>query len=147
MSGVMGFKGKIYVKIDSTYTEVKIVGDVNVIKKSGETEVTTRNDGGCRTWAKGLREYGCSFFLQKRKGHAGYNAIRDAFRGDDETLDVIIADGDRTANGTDIVTMTVQVFDFTEDQKLGDAMGNNVVFKPTWSDTAPAESSVTTAGP
>lgn len=139
MAGILGFNAKLYVEISATDTLVPHVGDVTLARKDDEANVTTRSDGGFKTFASGLRELGVSFFLQKRKANTVYNAIRDAYRNRTDIV-VTVCDGAIATAGTDKCRFTGAVLEFSEEQKLGNAIGHNVTIKPTWSDTIPAES-------
>ena len=140
MGATMGFKGKLYVKISGTDTLVPMVGDVQIIKKADEVEASCREGSGTKAWAKGLKEFGCTFNLQKRKANSVYNAIRDAWRND-TTLVVTAADGLIATTGTDMVVMECEVFDFGEAQPINGVMAHNVVLKPSVNAaTPPAES-------
>lgn len=141
--GMLGYDAKIYIDIATVDTEVKIVGKVSVAKKHSEVESTSREDAGKKTWIPGLTEYGLNAFVQKRKGHPCYAALQTAFRNK-SSLEFKVCDGPIATAGTDIVTFIGCVFDWSEEQELDGIIGHNVVIKPTWSETPPAESTVPT---
>lgn len=129
--GIIGWACKLYVTPVSTPILVPIVGDVTAPMKHSEVEATTREGGGFKQWVAGLTEVGATFFLQKRKGHAAYTAIRDSFRNK-TALEWNIADGLIATAGTELITAKMQVFDFSEEQKLDGVVGHTVTIKPTW---------------
>jgi len=142
MAGTMGFSGCLYVKVSATDTLVPMVGDVTIPRKATEVDASNREGAGTKSWAKGLKEFGCTFNLQKRKANTVYNAIRDAWRNN-TTIVVTACDGPIATVGTDKLVMECEVFDFSEEQPIDGIMANPVVLKPSFNAaTPPAESTV-----
>lgn len=135
--GVLGFKGKIYVVVATVDTEIKSVGDVNIPRKATEIDVSSRENLGTQAWTRGLREFGAQFTMQKRKGGTAYEALRTAWETEGATVVIKACDGPIATVGTEILTMTCEVTDFSDAQPINGVQTKNVVLKPSWYAAAP----------
>lgn len=141
-AGLLGYQMKIFIPVSAVDTELKIVGKVSIPNKYSEVESTSREDAGNKTWAPGLLELGASFFLQKRKGHPAYEALKAAKRAKTPLIFKFCDAATLATSGADLITFSANIFDWSEEQELDGIVGHSVVIKPTWSETPPAESTV-----
>lgn len=141
-AGLLGYQLKIFVPVSSVDTELKIVGKVSIPNKYTEVESTSREDAGAKTWVPGLLELGATFFLQKRKGHPAYEALKTAKRTKASLVYKFCDAATLATTGADLTVFTGAIFDWSEEQELDGIVGHSVTIKPTWGETPPAESTV-----
>lgn len=105
-----------------TWVTVNNVKNVGIPKGKSMAEVTTRGDGGFKTFVGTLKEFGLEFEMNADDADADYTAFEDAY-WTNSPLDLLVLRGPATA-GTKGVRLQVLVETFDEQEDLE---GNPVV--------------------
>jgi hypothetical protein len=133
----IGFYGKFYYRSSGDYSapvwsEVAIIDRPQAKFEWDRAEAPTRLTR-VKTAVKSMSGFEFTFRLLRRPGNAYYEALVNASLTD-EVLDVLILNGDRTADGTRGFRFDGQVFHASEDQALSEVMYHDMLILPTPSD-------------
>ena len=141
-----GMNAKLYYDADgvggSTWTELTIVKDVSLNLEKAEADVTTRASGGWRQTVTTLKEATIEFEMIWDPADAGFEAIRDAWKGG-SLIGLAVVDGVIETVGTQGLTADCEIISFNKNEPLEEVATVNVTAKPTYSTTAPAWLEVT----
>jgi len=119
-----------------TWAEIKNVKDVTLSLEKGEADVTTRANGGWRATVGTLKEASIEFQMVWDTGDANFTAFQQAFFNN-TPLELAVMDGamtDPTAQG---LRALFEVFNFTRNEALEEAILVDVSVKPTYSANPP----------
>lgn len=133
----LGFQAKCYRDVSGTWTEMTNIQDATQNDTMSEVEVTSRADGGVKTYVPGLREI--SFEYKGRNATSSeLTAIRSAYTGR-TAIKLRVLDGAIATSGTTGVEFWAAVFSKTADQNLDADQTFDFVFKPTVGASAMAD--------
>lgn len=139
MSVRLGLDARLYYGPAGTSatTEITNVKDLTLNLEKAEADVTTRANNGWRATVGTLKDASIEFQMVWDSADGGFTAIRQAFL-DNTPLDFKIlsgADDDPDAEG---LLATCEVFAFTRNEALEEAITVDVTIKPTYADNAPS---------
>lgn len=139
MALVLGIDAKLYYKVGGvaaggSWIELTNVKDVTLGLEKDEADVTTRGSGGFRAMVGTLRSAPVNFNMVWDTVDAGFIAIKNTFFASPGVIGLRIYD--RTAPGTGLEA-DFDIFGFTRNEELAEALSVDVVAKITRSDTAP----------
>lgn len=145
----LGLNAKLYWRSAGSYeaptwTEVDILSDVSINQTWDEADASTR-ESRIRQTVKTLMALEISATMKKKPGDAAYAALMDAFLSDD-TLDLLVLDGDKDTEGTRGWRADFLCFGGTEDQAMDNALFMELTFKPSIEDNPP-KAVLVAAGP
>jgi len=140
MATRLGMDAKLY-RNTGTYAlpvwvEVSNVKDVTLNLEKGEADVTTRANAGWRATVGTLKDASIEFQMVWDTVDAGFDAIRQAFFNN-TPLEFAVMDGDITDPDSEGLRATFDVFNFTRNEALEEAILVDVSIKPTYADNAP----------
>lgn len=140
MATKLGMEAKLY-RNTGTYespvwVEVDNCKDLSLSLTKGEADVTTRANDGWRAFKKTLKEATVEFDMLWDSEDTNFAAFRTAWM-EDSAIEVLVLDGDVETPGSEGLRATVEVGDFSVDQKLEEGIGVKVQLKPTVADNAP----------
>jgi len=118
------------------WVEVSNVKDVTLNLEKGEADVTTRANGGWRATVGTLKDASIEFQMVWDTVDAGFDAIRQAFFNN-TALEFAVMDGDITDPDSEGLRATFDIFNFTRNEALEEAILVDVSIKPTYADNAP----------
>ena len=118
------------------WVEVSNVKDVTLNLEKGEADVTTRANGGWRATVGTLKDASIEFQMVWDTVDAGFDAIRQAFFNN-TPLEFAVMDGDITDPDSEGLRATFDIFNFTRNEALEEAIMVDVSIKPTYADNAP----------
>jgi len=119
-----------------TWVEVSNVKDVTLNLEKGEADVTTRANAGWRATVGTLKDASIEFQMVWDTVDAGFDAIRQAFFNN-TPLEFAVMDGDITDPDSEGLRATFDIFNFTRNEALEEAILVDVSIKPTYADNAP----------
>ena len=140
MATRLGMDAKLYRNTGTyaapTWVEVSNVKDVTLNLEKGEADVTTRANGGWRATVGTLKDASIEFQMVWDTVDAGFDAIRQAFFNN-TPLEFAVMDGDITDPDSEGLRATFDIFNFTRNEALEEAIMVDVSIKPTYADNAP----------
>ncbi|MEQ8789483.1 MAG: phage tail tube protein [Pirellulaceae bacterium] len=140
MSTRLGMDAKLYRNTGDyatpVWVEVSNVKDVTLNLEKGEADVTTRANGGWRATVGTLKDASIEFQMVWDTVDAGFDAIRQAFFNN-TPLEFAVMDGDITDPDSEGLRATFDIFNFTRNEALEEAIMVDVSIKPTYADNAP----------
>ena len=116
-----------------SWVELANVRDVTLSLEAGEADVTTRANDGWRAIVATLKEASVEFEMVWDTGDAGFDAIKDAYLGND-IIGFQILDGD-SGEGLQADFM---ITSFSRSEALEEAIMVSVTAKVTYSTTPPS---------
>jgi hypothetical protein len=119
-----------------TWVEVTNVKDLTLNLEKGEADVTTRANQGWRATVGTLKDASVEFQMVWDTDDADFTAIQEAFFGN-TPIEFAVMDGpidDATSEG---LRATFDVFSFTRNEALEEAIMVDATIKPTYATTAP----------
>jgi hypothetical protein len=119
-----------------TWVEVTNVKDVTLNLEKGEADVTTRANNGWRATVGTLKEASIEFQMVWDTEDDGFAAIQEAFFGN-SAIEFAVMSGDITDPDSEGLRATCDVFSFTRNEALEEAIMVDVTIKPTYSENAP----------
>lgn len=136
----LGMEAKLY-RNNGDFTtpdwvELTNVKDLTLNLEKGEADVTTRANGGWRALAGTLKDGSIEFEMVWDTQDAGFSAIKEAWFND-TPIEFAVMDGDVTASGSQGLRATMEVFNFSRNEPLEEAVTVSVTIKPTYSANAP----------
>ena len=140
MATRLGMDAKLYRNTGTyaapTWVEVSNVKDVTLNLEKGEADVTTRANAGWRATVGTLKDASIEFQMVWDTVDAGFDAIRQAFF-DNTPIEFAVMDGDITDPDSEGLRATFDIFNFTRNEALEEAILVDVSIKPTYADNAP----------
>ena len=140
MATRLGMDAKLYRNTGTyaapTWVEVSNVKDVTLNLEKGEADVTTRANQGWRATVGTLKDASIEFQMVWDTVDAGFDAIRQAFFNN-TPLEFAVMDGDITDPDSEGLRATFDIFNFTRNEALEEAILVDVSIKPTYADNAP----------
>ena len=140
MSTRLGMDAKLYRNTGDyatpVWVEVSNVKDVTLNLEKGEADVTTRANGGWRATVGTLKDASIEFQMVWDTVDAGFDTIRQAFF-DNTPIEFAVMDGDITDPDSEGLRATFDIFNFTRNEALEEAILVDVSIKPTYADNAP----------
>ena len=140
MATRLGMDAKLYRNTGTyaapTWGEVSNVKDVTLNLEKGEADVTTRANAGWRATVGTLKDASIEFQMVWDTVDAGFDAIRQAFF-DNTPIEFAVMDGDITDPDSEGLRATFDIFNFTRNEALEEAILVDVSIKPTYADNAP----------
>ena len=140
MATRLGMDAKLYRNTGTyatpTWVEVSNVKDVTLNLEKGEADVTTRANAGWRATVGTLKDASIEFQMVWDTVDAGFDAIRQAFFNN-TPLEFAVMDGDITDPDSEGLRATFDIFNFTRNEALEEAIMVDVSIKPTYADNAP----------
>lgn len=137
----LGMEARLYRNAASygtpTWTEVANVKDVTLNLEKGEADVTTRANGGWRAKVGTLKEASIEFQMVWDTDDAGFAAVQAAFFGN-TPIEFAVMSGPMTDPDSEGLRATCEVFSFTRNEALEEAIMVDVSIKPTYAAHAPA---------
>ena len=119
-----------------TWVEVTNVKDVTLNLEKGEADVTTRANQGWRATVGTLKDASVEFQMVWDTNDAAFAAIQQAFFNN-TTIEFAVMDGDITDPASEGLRATHDIFNFTRNENLEEAIMVDVSIKPTYADNAP----------
>ena len=140
MATRLGMDAKLYRNTGTyaapTWVEVSNVKDVTLNLEKGEADVTTRANAGWRATVGTLKDASIEFQMVWDTVDAGFDAIRQAFFNN-TPLEFAVMDGDIADPDSEGLRATFDIFNFTRNEALEEAILVDVSIKPTYADNAP----------
>ncbi len=140
MATRLGMDAKLYRNTGDyaspVWVEVSNVKDVTLNLEKGEADVTTRANAGWRATVGTLKDASIEFQMVWDTVDAGFDAIRQAFFNN-TPLEFAVMDGDITDPDSEGLRATFDIFNFTRNEALEEAILVDVSIKPTYADNAP----------
>ncbi|QDU76884.1 Phage major tail protein 2 [Bremerella volcania] len=140
MATRLGMDAKLYRNTGDyatpVWVEVSNVKDVTLNLEKGEADVTTRANAGWRATVGTLKDASIEFQMVWDTVDAGFDAIRQAFFNN-APLEFAVMDGDITDPDSEGLRATFDIFNFTRNEALEEAIMVDVSIKPTYADNAP----------
>jgi predicted secreted protein len=140
MSTRLGMDAKLYRNSGSfgspIWTEVTNVKDLTLNLEKGEADVTTRANGGWRATVGTLKDASIDFQMVWDTADAAFSAIQQAFFGN-TNIEFAIMDGVMTDPTSEGLRATFDIFNFTRNEALEEAIMVDVTIKPTYTANAP----------
>ena len=136
----LGMEARLYRNSASyatpTWVEVTNVKDVTLNMEKGEADVTTRANNGWRATVGTLKDASVEFQMVWDTADAGFTEIQQAFFGN-TPIEFAIMSGDITDPESEGLRATCDIFSFTRNEALEEAIMVDVSIKPTYADNAP----------
>ena len=136
----LGMEARLYRNSASyatpTWVEVTNVKDVTLNLEKGEADVTTRANNGWRATVGTLKDASVEFQMVWDTADAGFTEIQQAFFGN-TPIEFAIMSGDITDPESEGLRATCDIFSFTRNEALEEAIMVDVSIKPTYADNAP----------
>lgn len=140
MATRLGMDAKLYRNSGSyatpTWEEIGNVKDVTLNLEKGEADVTTRANNGWRATVGTLKDASIEFQMVWDTLDADFDAIRQAFFGN-TPIEFAVMDGDMTDPDSEGLRATFDIFNFTRNEALEEAILVDVTIKPTYAPNAP----------
>lgn len=137
----LGYEAKCYRDVSGTWTEMTNIQDASLNDSMSEVDVTSRADGGVKTYVPGLRDLSWDYKGRNKAG-AELTAVRAAYTGR-TAIKLRVLDGPIATAGTTGVEFWAAVFSKTADQALDADQTFDFVFKPTVGASAMADVTIT----
>lgn len=125
-----------------TWDEVKNVRDVTLNLETGESDVSTRGNGGWRANIATLKSASLEFEMMWDTADADFTAIRTAFLANG-AIEFAVLDGPSSQSGAQGLRATMAIMNFTRSEPLEEAIKVSVTAKPTYAADAPSWMTVT----
>jgi predicted secreted protein len=140
MSTRLGMDAKLYRNTGSfgspTWSEVTNVKDLTLNLEKGEADVTTRANGGWRATVGTLKDASIEFQMVWDTADAGFSAMQQAFFSN-TPIEFAVMDGDINDPASEGLRATFDIFNFTRNEALEEAIMVDVTIKPTYAASAP----------
>ena len=140
MATRLGMDAKLYQNTGSyatpTWEEIGNVKDVTLNLEKGEADVTTRANNGWRATVGTLKDASIEFQMVWDTLDTGFDAIRQAFFSN-TPIEFAVMDGAITDLDAEGLRATFDIFNFTRNEALEEAIMVDVTIKPTYADNAP----------
>ena len=111
-----------------TLTEMSNVKDVTLNLEAGETDITTRANGGWRATAPTLRECSCEFEMVWNPTDVGFAAVKAAFLAG-TTIELAVLDQARETTGAQGPKGSFSITSFSRNEALEEAITVSVTAK------------------
>jgi len=136
----LGLDAKLYRNTGApgseTWVEIGNVKDVTLSLEKGEADVTTRANAGWRATVGTLKDASVEFQMVWDNDDAHFEAIRDAFLGN-APIEFAVMDGEMWDAASQGLRATFDIFNFTRNETLEEAIMVDVTLKPTYAAAAP----------
>ena len=140
MATRLGMDAKLYRNSGSYATpaweEIGNVKDVTLNLEKGEADVTTRANNGWRATVGTLKDASIEFQMVWDTLDSDFDAIRQAFFNN-APIEFAVMDGDITDPDSEGLRATFDIFNFTLNEALEEAILVDVTIKPTYAENAP----------
>lgn len=140
MATRLGMDAKLYRNTGTyaspTWTEITNVKDVTLNLEKGEADVTTRANNGWRATVGTLKDASIEFQMVWDTADAGFDAIRQAFFSN-SAIEFAVMDGVISSPDSEGLRATFDIFNFTRNEALEEAIMVDVTIKPTYADNPP----------
>lgn len=141
MSTRLGLDAKLYRNTGTAETpvwsEIGNVKDLTLTLERGETDVTTRANGGWRATKGGLKDASIEFQMLWNSDDTHFAALRTAFLNG-ASVELAAMSGPMNVETSEGLRATCEVLSFTRNEALEDAIAVDVTIKPTAAAAAPA---------
>ena len=117
-------------------TELTNVKDLTLNLEKAEADVTTRANQGWRATVGTLKDASIEFQMVWDTADAGFSAIRQAFLAD-TPMDFRVLSGASSDPQSEGLLATCEVFSFTRNEALEEAITVDVTIKPTYAENPP----------
>lgn len=142
MGAVLGLSGKLYRNTGTynspTWLEIENVKDLNLSLTKGKADVTSRASNGWRQNKATLKEAVVEFQMVWNTDDADFTAIQEAWMLD-TPIEFLVLDGPYDTPGSQGLRATMDVFEFSRDESLEEAMMASVTIEPTYEPDHPPE--------
>ncbi len=118
------------------WVEVSNVKDVTLNLEKGEADVTTRANNGWRATVGTLKEASVEFQMVWDTEDEGFTAVQEGFFGNDP-IEFAVMSGPMNDPQSEGLRATFDVFSFTRNEALEEAIMVDVSIKPTYATHAP----------
>ena len=140
MATRLGMDAKLY-RNTGTYAapawqEIGNVKDVTLNLEKGEADVTTRANNGWRATVGTLKDASIEFQMVWDTLDSGFDAIRQAFFNN-ASIEFAVMDGAISDPDSEGLRATFDIFNFTRNEALEEAIMVDVSIKPTYAENAP----------
>ena len=136
----LGMEAKLYRNSGTfgtpTWAELTNVKDVTLNLEKGEADVTTRANNGWKATAATLKDASVEFEMVWDTTDTGFTAIQQAYFNN-TPIELAVMDGPIATAGSQGLRATMQVNNFSREEKLEDAIMVKVTCKPTYAANAP----------
>lgn len=136
----LGMEAKLYRNTGDYETpawqEVANVKDLTLSLEKGEADFTTRGNGGWRATVGTLKDASIEFQMIWDTDDAAFVAIQQAFFGN-TAIEFAVMDGDIADADSEGLRATFDIFNFTRNENLEEAIQVDVSMKPTYAANAP----------
>ena len=136
----LGMEARLYrntaVYATPTWVEVANVKDVTLNLEKGEADVTTRANNGWRATVGTLKEASIEFQMVWDTDDEGFAAIQAAFFAN-TPIEFAVMSGPMTDPESEGLRATCDIFSFTRNEALEEAIMVDVSIKPTYAENAP----------
>ena len=140
MATRLGMDAKLYRNSGSyatpTWEEIGNGKDVTLNLEKGEADVTTRANNGWRATVGTLKDASIEFQMVWDTLDSDFDAIRQAFFNN-TPIEFAVMDGVITDPDSEGLRATFDIFNFTRNEALEEAILVDVTIKPTYADNAP----------
>lgn len=137
---VLGLECKIFRNTGTyeapTWVEMTNVKDVTLNMSKGQADVTTRGNAGWRAKRGTLKEAPLEFSMVHSKSDAGFAAIQSAFLNN-TAIELAVMTGAMNDPEAEGFRATFEVFSFSSNQSLEEAVMYDVSMEPTYTANAP----------
>ena len=141
MGFVLGLNAKLYRNTGTygspTWNEIPNVKDVTLSLEKGETDATTRGNGGWEAVIATLKKASIEFNMVWDTADQDLIALRDAWLGD-TVIEFAVMDGDINTPGNQGLRASCMVTKFSRKEPLEEALMAEVSIKPSYSAFAPS---------
>jgi hypothetical protein len=124
------------------WNEVKNVRDVTLNLETGESDVSTRGNGGWRANISTLKDASLEFEMMWDTADDDFTALRTAFLTNG-SIEFAVLDGGSAQSGSQGLRATMAIMNFTRTEPLEEAIKVSVTAKPTYATDAPSWMTVT----
>ena len=136
----LGMEARLYRNTASyatpTWVEVANVKDVTLNLEKGEADVTTRANGGWRATVGTLKDASVEFQMVWDTDDEGFTAVQESFFGN-TPIEFAVMSGPMDDPQSEGLRATFDVFSFTRNEALEEAIMVDVSIKPTYAANAP----------
>jgi predicted secreted protein len=144
MAARLGLKAKLFRNTGTfatpTWNEVKNVKDLTLTIEKAEADVTTRGNDGWRALIGTLKSASIEFQMVDDSEDDDFTAFQESFFAD-TNIEFAIMNGPMIAAPGGVASeglrATCQVFNFTRNEELENAIMRDVAIKPTYAVNAP----------
>ena len=140
MATRLGLDAKLYrntgTYVSPTWVEIGNVKDVTLALEKGEADVTTRLNGGWRATVGTLKDASIEFQMVWDTDDTGFAAIQAAYF-DNTAIELAVMSGLITDPESEGLRATCDVFSFSRNEALEEAITVDVSVKPTYTANAP----------